>query len=579
MTRVDAARGPGALRRDAAEPAIEASRARPEGWRDLEAARARTVWQAVTQAAQGSLERLALVAADDGGDVRRLTYRQLLDRVSAVSAGLAGVGVRRGDRVVLWMTNTLEWIVSSLACMRLGAVVVPINPFLAPAEIGFLIAHAGARHLILIDRFREACFPEVLAQICPEFAAAPAPGMLFSAEYPELRNVILLARSGGQRAGAFDFAALEAAGADVGSQAARDLAEALERSTRPTDLAMIKYTSGSTGFPKGAMLEHGGLVANGLLHARRIGVRRTDVFFSMMPFFHGGGSIYGQMTMLLNGGTLVFTEAFDPALAVRLIDQEQATIELGVRSKEIVQAAMEQGRVLGSLRIAPRPNAAARRVMPNVIFCMSPFGLTETYGPVSMTSPQDAPEKQATTSGRLLEGYECRAIDPVTGADTAPGQPGEAWLRGNVMRGYWNRPDETARAIDADGWLHSEDLVTIDADGYLTWLGRLKLTLSLGGETVSIEEIERLVERCEGVGYCAAVGVPDDRSGDALRLYVTARPDGAVSETELRNWLMVRVAPARMPRDILIVNALPRLANGKLDRLKLTQWARTDTLS
>ncbi|MDE2302043.1 MAG: AMP-binding protein [Sphingomonadales bacterium] len=539
----------------------------------LEDARARTLFQALADAARPDPDRTALVAADDFGTVRRLSYRALLEAVRNLSAGLASIGVARGDRVVLWMTNRLEWVISCFAAVRLGAAVVPINTFLKPPEVRYCLAQSGARHLIMLDRFRKLDCPAILGGLCPPFAAATAPGALYAPEMPELRNVVLYPRLGERHAGAYDWADLEAIGAE-NRGGWRDRADAMAQNVTPQDIIMIKYTSGSTGFPKGVMLQQGGVVANGILHARRTGMRREDIYFSMMPLFHAGGSIYGLMSMLPQGGTLVITEAFDVELALRMIAGERASIFIGALGKEVTQAAHERGLSFPSLRMAHVHNAAAREVMPNVSFAFSPYGLTETYGPCAITGPDDPPEKRTTTGGRPLDGNEIRVIDPATGRDCAPGEIGEAWVRGNTMIGYWNKPEETARALDAEGWVHSGDLVSVDDEGFVTYRGRIKLMAKVGGENVSLEEVEHVVAGHEAVTHCAAVGIADPRLVEAVRCYVVARADGAITGAALIDWLRPRLAHFKLPREVVFVPELPRLGSGKLDRLALAQWAK-----
>jgi fatty-acyl-CoA synthase len=488
------------------------------------------------------------------------------------SIGLARTGVRRGDRLVLWMTNSLDWIVASFAAMRLGAAVVPVNTFLKPPEIRYVIAQSGARHLIMLDRFRNLDMPAILGEICPPFATSDQPGNLCDPALPDLRHVIMLPRFGGRHPGVHYFDVVEGIGRDDDGVWGQ-ISDAMAAAVRPTDLGMVKYTSGSTGFPKGVMLEQGGIVASGVLHARRIEAGSDDVFFSMMPFFHGGGSIWGQMTMLVNGGRLVFTEAFDPELAVRLLTEEQPTIMFGVLAAEVIDIALARGLTFPSVINAPLPNADGRKVMPNVAATIMPFGLTECYGPGAVSSVADPPDKLGK-SGRMLDGYELRVVDPETLQDVAPGQPGEAWIRGNVMKGYWNKPAETAKALTEDGWLRSEDLIAVDADGYIAYVGRIKLMLKVGGENVSIEEVENVVMSHEDVAECGAVGVPDPRRQEVVRVYVSRRPGHAIDEAELRPWLEARLARFKQPRDIIFVDALPRLANGKIDRVTLQQWAQ-----
>jgi fatty-acyl-CoA synthase len=539
-------------------------------WR-LAEARSRTLWQAISDAAAYDPARIALVGADDAGEIQRLSYGALVDRVRYLSAGLASIGVQRGDRVVLWMTNRMEWVISAFAAARIGAVVVPINTFLKPPEVKYCIAQSGARHLIMLDKFRALDMPQMLTEICPAFGEATKPGGLFSPDLPDLRNIMMFKREGMAHPGTYDWAAVEATGGQW-----LDVADRMAAQVTTDDLIMIKYTSGSTGFPKGVMLQQGSFVANGILHGRRTGMRREDIYFSMMPFFHAGGSIYGQMSMLPIGGTLVFTEAFNTKLAVQLIREEKCTIFVSILGKEAVMEAYEQGLTFPSVRLAHVHNEAAKVVMPNAGFAFTPFGLTETYGPAAITSPTDPPAKLMVTGGRPLDGNEIRVVDPQTGLDVGPGQVGEAWVRGNVMLGYWNKPEETARAMDADGWVHSEDLITVDAQGFVTYVGRLKLMAKVGGENVALEEVENVVTGHEAVNHCAAVGITDERKGEAVRLYVIARSDLSLCEEELRLWLKPRLAHFKIPREIAFVDELPRLANGKLDRVTLLLWAQRE---
>lgn len=534
----------------------------------LAAVRSSTIWQVLCDAAALDPQRTALVAADDNGVVQRLTYAQLLKRVRAMSGGLASIGVERGDRVVLWMTNRLEWVISCFAAVRLGAAVVPVNTFLKAPEIAYCITQSGARHLIMLDRFRKLDMPAMLGEIAPAFATASKPGSFFSQDVPDLRNVVVFAREGTGHPAAHDWNALETASGEW-----LEIADRMAAATSADDVMMIKYTSGSTGFPKGVMLQQGGFAANGMMHVRRTGMRRDDVYFSMMPFFHAGGSMYGLMSMLPQGGTLVFTEAFSVELAVRMLQEEQATIFVSVLSKEVVMEAHARGITYPAIHMAPVHNEAAKIVLPNATFAFSPYGLTETYGPAAITGPMDPLEKQQTTCGRPLEGNEIRVVDPATGRDVGPGEIGEAWLRGNLMLGYWNKPEETARAIDAEGWLHSEDLVSVDAEGFVTYCGRIKLMAKVGGENVSLEEVERVVTGHDAIVHCAAVGVADPRKMEAVRIYVVCRSNLRVAEQDLLDWLRSRLAHFKMPREIVFIDDLPRLGSGKLDRVTLSQWA------
>jgi fatty-acyl-CoA synthase len=277
--------------------------------------------------------------------------------------------------------------------------------------------------------------------------------------------------------------------------------------------------------------------------------------------------------MLVSSGTLVFTEAVNVDQAMQLLASERATVFFGLHQNEVIAAALPTGRTFPSLWFGTKGSKDARKVFPNVRYQMSPYGLTEGYAVVAMTSPSDPPEKQATTAGRIIDGDECRIVDPRTGLDAAPGEIGEAWIRGMVMRGYWNKPEESARAIDREGWLHTEDLLSRDADGYVTYHGRLKLMLKVGGENVSIEEVERTVASHEAIAECGAVGVPDRKYTEVVRAYVVLAPNHVLEEDALRDWLKARLAQFKRPRDIIFLDELPKLGNGKLDRITLAALA------
>ena len=539
------------------------------GRKALAEARSRTMWQMLTDSAKVDPNHPALVGGDDKGKISRISYGELVDRARNLSAGLASIGVRRGDRVVLWMTNSIEWAVAAFAVLRLGAALVPVNTFLKAEEIKYFVTQSGARHLIMLDSFRKLDFPETLTQFCPAVATQTMPGQVSDPGVPDLRNIVLLSRSGGKLDCAFDFAALES----TASPDARALADRMEQAVTPDDLAMVKYTSGSTAFPKGVMLDHGGIVANGVLHSRRMLAGPSDVYFSSMPLFHAGGSIYGLMSMFVNGGTLVFTEAFNPDLAVDLILAEQATFFVTLLGEEIVQAALQRGVTFPSVRVSGLPDDNFRKAMPNVTSCFAAFGLTETYAPCSLISYTPGGNARA---GKLLDGNEGRIVDPETGRDLPAGQKGELLVRGNIARGYWNKPEETAKAFDADGWFHTEDLCSFDEEGFLTWHGRLKLMLKVGGENVSLEEVERVIESHEDVLHCGAVGVRDARKGEAVAAYVEPTPGRSLSADALRGWLEPRLARFKMPREIVLVEELPRLGSGKVNRVQLNQRAQAD---
>ncbi len=388
-----------------------ASRATDDAWRR------RTLWDLLSEHARVRPNKDVLVSVDTLGKESRVTYGQLAERVRAASAAWTGMGVRRGDRVALWMTNLVEWVYSYYGALRIGAVVVPVNTFLKAEEIAYILRKSGARHLIMLDRFRKIDFTEVLKQMAPQWPASTA-GHLASPTLTELRNVVLLNRSG--EAGtpaAYDWEQLVSTSAQY-----NELADEMTARSQPDDLALIKFTSGSTGFPKGAMLEQWGVVTNGMLHTRRLGITDKDKWFSMMPLFHAGGSVWGLMTMVSRGGTLIFTEANDGQLAARLMDEEGATCVTGVGPMlhDMFDAIRSQGRKYTKIWLSV---AADPSLVPNVRNMLgatnlyNAYGMTEVYGPAALVAREDSPARQEAGEGRPLDGQELRVVDPATGED------------------------------------------------------------------------------------------------------------------------------------------------------------------
>lgn len=519
-----------------------------------------SIWTLLSELGQSRGDHEAYVAVDDEQRERRVTYRELRDSVRELSAGFATLGIRRGEKLAIFMTNRIEWIQTHFAAQRLGVTVIPISTWLTEDEVLFILRKSGAQHIVVLDEFRRLNLSALLDRIAPNL--------------PAWRNVICLRRKASTppSANGTDFAGLLGPHGDE----AHRLADSIAADVGPEDVALIKFTSGSTGFPKGAVLLQWGLIANGRLHSRRLGITADDRWFSSMPFFHAGGSIWGLMTMLTTGGTLVFTEAFNAELAVSLMDREQCTAHFATRTMvyDELRVLETSHRYLTSLWLASRGDPS---LVPKVheLFgarvVMSPYGLTEGYGPCAAL-PAKEPHARQDVNGLFFDGIEYRVVDPQSGHDVPYGSTGECLLRGLVMEGYYDEPEQTAKAIDSDGWLHTQDLIQIGQDGYVTYVGRIKAMLKVGGENVAIEEVEICLRSAPGVADCCVIGVPDSRKVEAPRAYVVARDDAPPpSPDELRIWCSQRLAAFKVPRDFILVQALPLLGNGKVDRKAVMQ--------
>jgi fatty-acyl-CoA synthase len=538
----------------------------------------RTVWSVLLAHSKCRPDKEFIVGEDAFHAVTRRTYADMEKEARALSVGLFNAGVRRGDRVALWMTNLPEFVESYFAVLRLGAVLVPISTFLRAEEVAYVLRKSAARHLIMLDQYKRIRFGEILSEIATEWQTS-APGNLYSAKVPDLRTVIVYGRvEPVDRSIALDYKSLGTGGAEV-TAAVQELVGAVQ----PADLGLIKFTSGSTGVPKGVRLHQWGLITNGLLHTRRLGTTEHDKYFSQMPMFHVGGNIWGLMSTLTVGGTLVFGESSDGAAATRLIESERCTVFIGAPPTEydMIRSLQVEPRDLSSIRISVTREKRVKAELwggSGALKFMNPFGMTETYGPITLPGENDAPDRWAT-NGYPLDGVEIRIVDATTGDDCPTGVVGEILFRGLVTSGYHDAPDQLA--LDPAGWLHTEDLGTLDDKGYLTYVGRLKAMLKVGGENVAVEEVENVILSFPSVGQVCVIGVPDSRKGEVPRAILVLDtktdmdPDAVVEE--LRQYVSRRLARFKVPRDFVVLQSLPLTGSGKIDRAEVARlYAETD---
>jgi len=539
----------------------------------------RTVWDRLLEVAAALPDKEFLITVDSTGKEARVSYGQVVDRADSLADSLIELGVFRGDKVALMMTNLDEWVVSLLAILRVGAILIPVNTWSKDREIEFVLRHSGARHLILVDRFRQVDFTQVLQRICPEWSDS-VPGHLCSEALPDLRNVIVLQRVQGEGSkfayrNAFDYHELVQAGEANRESLAHQESVAM---VTPNDVATIMYTSGSSGSPKGAMLEQWGFVTASELLAVRLSYGENDRWFGAYPFFHVGGSIIGLMTTLVRGATLIFCEAHDAELEVSLVERERATFHAAVAAVVLDQLEVLERenrtlsvRVLMSNQLVEHWETVKRRFGAQTI--IHQYGLTEAYGRNSSTAPTDSADQQRFTCGRPLDGVEFKVVDPSTGEEVAVGETGEPCLRGLVMRGYYHLPEGGEPAIDEDGWLHTQDLARVDKDGYVTYVGRLKAMLKVGGENVAAEEVEQCIREMPGVLNCCVVPLPDERRDQVPLAFVSLSPGASLSADEVIAWCSTQLSRFKVPQRVEFLESLPRLSNDKIDRPALMRQA------
>ena len=486
---------------------------------------------------------------------RRWTYRELAAEVDAVALGLHAAGVRTGDRVGIWAPNVAEWLFVQYATAKVGAILVNVNPAYRTHELEFVLNQAGMSVLVAAPSFRSADYAAMIEEVRPRC--------------PALRQVVLL--------GSADWDALVAAG----RAGDRDELDRIGATLDPDDPINIQYTSGTTGFPKGATLSHHNIVNNGYFVGSLCGYTPADRVCIPVPFYHCFGMVMGNLGAATHGATVVIpAPAFDPAATLRAVAQERCTSLYGVPTMFIAELAVPDfdAHDLSSLRTgimagSPCPVEVMKQVvdrmgMTEVTIC---YGMTETSPVSTQTRADDTLDRRVSTVGRVHPHVEIKVVDPATGRTLPRGEPGELCTRGySVMLGYWDEPEKTAEAIDAAHWMHTGDLAVMDADGYLNITGRIKDLVIRGGENVYPREVEEFLYSHPDVRDVQVVGVPDLRYGEELCAWVILR-DGAPALTaeSVREFAGGRLASFKIPRYVLVVEEFPMTVTGKVRKVEM----------
>jgi fatty-acyl-CoA synthase len=508
-----------------------------------------TVGEALREAAREAPDVPALIEGTaDRAARRRWTYRELLADAERTGAALL-TRFAPGERVAIWANNLPEWVLLEYGAALAGITIVTVNPALRGGELRHVLANSGAQGLFMLPGYRGTDMRATLAGIRDEL--------------PDLREVRLLTEWR-------EFIGLAPDGADLPGA---DLPGA-----RPDDPAQIQYTSGTTGAPKGAVLRHSGITDNAALYAERAGLPIGDVTVNPMPLFHTAGCVMSVLGTLSVRGTVVLPPAFDPALQLRLIEEERGQSMIGVPTMliGILDAPEFEQANLSSLRRvvsggAVVPADLVRRVERETPALVSiVFAQTESSPVITQTSPDDTAEDRAQTLGRPLPHTAVRIVSTRTG-DTLPvGQTGELLTKSySVMLGYHGDPAATAAAIDADGWLHTGDLAKMDERGYFIIDGRLREMIIRGGENIYPREIEAVLFGHPDVADAAVVGVPDERWGEQVAAFVRPAAGRAPEPAELFAYCRARLAPFKTPRFWAILDAFPLTGSGKVQKFRL----------
>jgi fatty-acyl-CoA synthase len=518
-------------------------------------------------------EREALVYGTAG---HRLTYSEFRAACDAAARGLIALGLARGEHLALWATNCPEWVVLQFASASIGVVLVTVNPAYRSQELAYVLRQSNAKGLALVERFRTSDYVAMLHEVCPEIAAA-ASGTP-PAACPALREVVLI--RGTASSGLRSWQAM----LDAGRRVSDAELVARRRAVAPDDVVNIQYTSGTTGFPKGAQLTHVNLVNNALAVGERLRLGPDDRVCIPVPLYHCFGCVLGTLACAASGAAMVLPgEHFDAEQTLAVAAAERATALYGVPTMFI--AMLEQPRFasfdLRSLRTgimagAPCPIEVMRQVVERMhaTEMTIAYGQTEASPVITQTCPDDSIELRVATVGRPLPGVEVKIVDPGTGAALGPGAQGELCCRGYlVMKGYYEMPEATAAAIDTDGWLHTGDLAVMDERGYYRITGRIKDMIIRGGENVYPREIEEFLHTHPDVVEAQVFGVPDPRLGEVVVAWVRVREGATVTPEALRDFCRGRIAHYKVPGHVKVVRAYPMTVTGKAQKFRMRELA------
>jgi fatty-acyl-CoA synthase len=494
----------------------------------------------------------ALVDVPSG---RRWTYAQFDADVSALALGLLAEGVEAGDRIGIWSPNCPEWTLLQYATAKVGAVLVNVNPAYRSHELAYVVTQSGMRMIVSAVMHKTSDYRAMVDEVRPQCR--------------DLRDVVYIGEDSWDEL------------VTGGSRASMDQLDARMETLGSDDAINIQYTSGTTGFPKGATLSHHNILNNGFFVGELVGYTERDRICLPVPFYHCFGMVMGNLAATSHGACMVIpAPAFDPAATLKAVEQERCTSLYGVPTMFIAELGLEDFAAydLSSLRTgimagSPCPVEVMKRVaaemnMAEVAIC---YGMTETSPVSTMTRVDDDLARRTQTVGRVMPHTEVKVVDPFTGRNVPRGEPGELCTRGtSVMLGYWDEPDRTAEAIDGAHWMHTGDLATMDDDGYLSIVGRIKDMVIRGGENVYPREVEEFLYHHPDITDVQVIGVPDPRYGEELMAWVVMRPGAEPLTAEgVRTFCEGRLAHYKVPRYVHVVDGFPMTVTGKIRKVEM----------
>ncbi|MFQ5671574.1 MAG: AMP-binding protein [Nitrospinales bacterium] len=505
----------------------------------------------------------------------RSSYNEFRTNVDATAKGLLALGINKGDCVGIWATNVPEWVILQMASARIGAVMVTINPAYRPFELKYVLAQSDVKALFLIDHFKTSDYFGIFDEVCPE-SAKSEPGGLNSPTFPKLRWVISL--RGKTPRGMISWITMLAKGSEISDEVLNESAEKPQASDRIN----IQYTSGTTGFPKAAMLTHRNILLNAFYTSGNQGFTENDRVCIPVPFYHCFGCVLGVLGAMVRGAAMIVpAEYFSSTATLDAIEHEGATAIYGVPTMfvSMLEDSTFASRNLSSLRTGIMAGAPCLiEIMNRVINDMGAhqitigYGLTEASPVFTQTRIDDPVEVRVNTVGSPIPDVEVKIIDPKSGKELGDDEQGEICVRGHVvMQGYYKDPEGTEQTIDKDGWLHSGDLALRRKDGNYRITGRIKDMVIRGGENIYPREIEEYLFTHPAVEQVSVVGVPDHKFGEELCAWIQLKSGVQATEDEIRNYCRDMLAHFKIPRYVRIVKSFPQTVSGKIQKFKIRE--------
>lgn len=506
----------------------------------------------------------------------RYSYRQFNEICRQVAKGLLALGVKKGDNVAIWAYNVPEWVILMFASAKIGAILVTVNTAYKSSELEYLLKQSDSTTLFMVKSWKDTDYVETLTAVVPELPSTK-PGGLNNAKVPFLKTVVFIGEE--TPAGMLNFNRIMEMGKDVSDAALA----AVEATVDKHDTIQMQYTSGTTGFPKGVMLTSHNLVNNGFFIGECMKFTDKDRLCIPVPFFHCFGSVLAVMASVTHGTAMIPVEIFDPLKVLQTIEKERCTAVHGVPTMFIAElehpefgkfdlSTLRTGIMAGSVCPIEVMKRAVRDM--NLTEITSVYGQTESSPGITQTRTEDSVELRVSTVGRALPGAEVKIIDIETGATLPPGKQGELCARGYmVMKGYYKMPEETAKVIDSDGWLHTGDLAIMDENGYCKITGRIKQMIIRGGENIYPKEIEEYLYTNPKISDVQIYGVPDRKYGEQVMAAVILKKGETMTEEEVRDYCKGKIANYKIPRYVKFVEGYPMTASGKIQKFKLREMA------